>query len=268
MTTPLMQAVKDVVLSAGPLIRDAFLAPNRPAYTLKGQQDYLTETDLAVEQFVRHKIAQRFPQDSVLGEEGGGRTDTERLWIVDPIDGTANFARNIAHFCVSLGVMVNGALEAGAIYDPMRDELFLAGRGQGAWLNGRRLQVSHISALPQSSAEIGWSSRKPLDGYLNLVSRTMQAGCAVRRAGSGALGLAYVSAGRIECYAEQHINAWDVAAGLLLVSEAGGRVNNFWATDGLHHGNAVLASNALLADRFSHLTGIAWGESPAKPDSR
>ena len=259
MTTPLMQAVKEVVLSAGPLIRDAFLAPDRPAYTLKGQQDYLTETDLAVEQFVRQQITQRFPQDSVLGEEGGGQIDAERLWIVDPIDGTANFARNIAHFCISLGVMVHGQLEAGAIYDPMRDELFLAGRGQGAWLNGRPLRVSNIDALTTASAEIGWSSRKPVDGYLDLVSRTMHAGCAVRRAGSGALGLAYVSAGRIECYAEQHINAWDVAAGLLLVTEAGGRVNDFWANGGLRQGNAVLASNPLLADKFSALTGIPLG---------
>lgn len=259
MTTQLMQTVKEVVLSAGPLIRDAFLAPDRPAYTLKGQQDYLTETDLAVEQFVRQQIAQRFPQDSVLGEEGGGKTEVERLWIVDPIDGTANFARNIAHFCISLGVMVHGQLEAGAIYDPMRDELFLAGRGQGAWLNGRPLRVSNIDALTTASVEIGWSSRKPVDGYLDLVSRTMHAGCAVRRAGSGALGLAYVSAGRIECYAEQHINAWDVAAGLLLVTEAGGRINDFWANGGLRHGNAVLASNPLLADKFSALTGIPLG---------
>ena len=259
MTTQLMQSVKEVVLCAGPLIRDAFLAPDRPAYTLKGQQDYLTETDLAVEQFVREQITQRFPQDSVLGEEGGGRTDAERLWIVDPIDGTANFARNIAHFCISLGVMVHGQLEAGAIYDPMRDELFLAGRGQGAWLNGRPLRVSTIDTLTTASAEIGWSSRKPVDAYLDLVSRTMHTGCSVRRAGSGALGLAYVSAGRIECYAEQHINAWDVAAGLLLVTEAGGQVNDFWANGGLRQGNAVLASNPLLADKFSALTGIPLG---------
>ncbi len=237
-------------------MRDAFLAPDRPAYTLKGQQDYLTQTDIAVEQFVRNQIQQHFPQDSVLGEEGGGLTDAERLWIVDPIDGTANFARNIAHFCISLGVMEHGRLEAGAIYDPMRDELFLAGRGQGAWLNGRPLQVSNIDALTMASVEIGWSSRRPVDDYLDLVSRTMHAGCAVRRAGSGALGLAYVSAGRIECYAEQHINAWDVAAGLLLVTEAGGRVNNFWADEGLSQGNAVLASNPLLADKFSALTRI------------
>jgi len=154
-------------------------------------------------------------------------------------------------------VMVQGQLEAGAIYDPMRDELFLAGRGQGAWLNGRPLRVSTINTLTTASAEIGWSSRKPVDSYLDLVSRTMHTGCAVRRAGSGALGLAYVSAGRIECYAEQHINAWDVAAGLLLVTEAGGRINDFWANNGLRQGNAVLASNALLADSFSALTQIA-----------
>lgn len=256
MKTELMHSIETIVRLAGQLIRTAFNAPDRPAYTLKGQQDYLTETDVAVEQFVRDYINQHFPGDSILGEEGGGKTDAARLWIVDPIDGTANFARQIPHFCISLALMVNGQIEAGGIYDPLHDELFLAGRGQGAWLNGQQIQVSQTAALSAATVEIGWSTRTPVTDYLALTNSAAQAGCAVRRAGSGALGLAYVCAGRIEAYAEQHINAWDVAAGLLLVTEAGGRINDFWAHDGLGKGNAVLATNQALADHVSALTGM------------
>ena len=255
--TELMRAIEEVVRAAGDLMRTAFNAPERPAYSLKGQQDYLTVTDGAVEQFVREQIAARFPGDAVLGEEAGGLLEGPRLWIVDPIDGTANFARQIPHFCISLGLMVDGQMEAGAIYEPMHDELYIAERGKGAWLNGKPMRVSTIADLKASTVEVGWSTRIPVDTYLAMAGKAAHAGCSVRRAGSGSLGLAYVAAGRTEAYAEPHINAWDVAAGLLLVNEAGGRINDFWAHDGLRIGNAVLVTNAALADAFSALTGIA-----------
>ena len=255
--TALMRAIEEIVRPAGDVMRRAFIAPDRPAYSLKGRQDYLTETDGAVEQFVRDQIARRFPGDSVLGEEGGGEVTGSRLWIVDPIDGTANFARQIPHFCISLGLMVNGVLEAGAIYEPMHDELFIAQRGKGAWLNGQPMRVSGVADITASTVEIGWSTRTPVDTYLDLIGNAARAGCSVRRAGSGSLGLAYVAAGRIEGYAEAHINSWDVAAGLLLVTEAGGRVNDFWAGDGVKNGNAVLATSGALATELSVLTSIA-----------
>lgn len=255
--TELMTSIEQIVRAAGAMMRTAFLAPDRPAYSLKGRQDYLTVTDGAVEQFVREQIASRFPGDGVLGEEAGGQVDGPRLWIVDPIDGTANFARQIPHFCISLGLMVDGQMQAGAIYEPMHDELYIAERGKGAWLNGKRMQVSPIADLHASTIEVGWSTRIPLDTYLDMAAKAAHAGCSVRRAGSGSLGLAYVAAGRTEGYAEAHINAWDVAAGLLLVTEAGGRINDFWAQDGVRVGNAVLVTNAALAVSFSQMTGIA-----------
>ena len=138
--TELMTSIEEIVRGAGDMMRHAFNAPERPAYSLKGQQDYLTVTDGAVEQFVRDQIASRFPGDGVLGEEAGGLVDGPRLWIVDPIDGTANFARQIPHFCISLGLMVDGRMEAGAIYEPMHDELYIAQRGRGAWLNGKSMR--------------------------------------------------------------------------------------------------------------------------------
>ncbi len=255
--TELMTAIEAIVRAAGDLMRIAFDAPQRPAYSLKGQQDYLTVTDGAVEQFVREQITTRFPGDGVLGEEAGGAMDGARLRIVDPIDGTANFARQIPHFCISLGLMVDGRIEAGAIYEPMHDELYIAQRGRGAWLNGKPMQVSNVAELTAATVEVGWSTRIPVSTYLEMAGKAAHAGCSVRRAGSGSLGLAYVAAGRTEGYAEPHINSWDVAAGLLLVTEAGGHVNDFWAHDGLRVGNPVLATNHALASALSNLTGIA-----------
>ncbi len=254
--TELTNTIERIVRAAGAMARDAFNAPDKPVYSLKGRQDYITVTDGAVERFIRAEIGKSFPSDAVLGEEDGGAVNGPRLWIVDPIDGTANFARQIPHFCISLGLLIDGRLEAGAIYEPMHDELFIAQRGQGAWCNGVRMQVSTVAELTAATVEIGWSARLPPAPYLALTQRGMEAGCSVRRAGSGALGLAYVAAGRCDAYAEAHINAWDVAAGLLLVEEAGGRVNDFWTTDALEQGNAVLATNALLAEGLSVLTGI------------
>jgi myo-inositol-1(or 4)-monophosphatase len=255
--TPEFKAIEEIVRAAGTMAREAYNDPRKPAYSLKGRQDYLTVTDGAVERFVRSEVERRFPGDAVLGEEDGGVVNSQRLWIVDPIDGTANFARQIPHFCISLGLMVDGKLETGAIYAPMHNELFIAQRGKGAFCNGARMQVSTQTELSAASVEIGWSTRMPTETYIGLIQRSMEAGCSVRRAGSGALGLAYVAAGRSEAYAEAHINAWDVAAGLLLVEEAGGRVNDFWANGGLSQGNAVLATNAALAGQLGVLTGIA-----------
>lgn len=252
----LLQSIEDIVRGAGTLMRDAFNAPDRPAYSLKGRQDYLTETDGAVERYVRAQIEKHFPGEAVLGEEDGGDVTAKRLWIVDPIDGTANFARQMPHFCISLGLLVDGVLEAGAIYAPMADELFIAQRGQGAWCNGKRMQVSPVANMTESSIEIGWSARQPASVFMHYVQHAMDAGCSVRRAGSGALGLAYVAAGRSEAYVEGHINAWDVAAGLLLVTEAGGHVNHFWTPNAVSQGNAVLATNAALGKEISVLTGI------------
>ncbi len=251
--TELMTAISDIVRAAGKVTRKAFTATDKPAYSLKGRQDYLTATDGAVELFVRQAIEQRFHGDAVLGEEGGGSVDGKRLWIVDPIDGTANFARQIPHYCISLGLLVDGQLLAGAIYEPSHDELFVAERGQGAWLNGQRMQVSGVSEVTAGTVEIGWSTRIPVQTYLDMVGRAAHAGCSVRRGGSGALGLAYVAAGRIEAYAEAHINSWDVAGALLLITEAGGRVNDFWTPGAIANGNPVLASNGALAGAMQDL---------------
>ncbi|MFO1151376.1 MAG: inositol monophosphatase family protein [Alsobacter sp.] len=226
------------------------------AFSMKGHQDYLTEVDGEVEALVRARLASAFPQDGFIGEEGGGEA-SDKAWVIDPIDGTANFARGIGHFCVSIGYVAEGASRVGVIYEPSRDELFAAATGLGATLNGAPIRVSAVSDIRQSSVECGWSMRRPIGDWVALVDRVSATGAGIYRSGSGALGLAYVAAGRLEAYCELHINAWDVAAGLVLVTEAGGRTNDFYAGGGLQAGNPVLATNGALAEAIATVTGIA-----------
>lgn len=245
---------------AGRLAREAGLlahrAFGRSATASKGRHDVVTAMDAEVERHVRAAIVRAFPGDAVLGEEEGGAAGGERLWIVDPIDGTANYARGIPHYCVSIGYLEHGRPRIGAIYDPPHDALYLGGLGRGAFLNGTRIAVSDCADFGAATVECGWSTRRSADDYVALVARVLAAGGAVRRAGSGALGLADVAAGRTEGYAELHINSWDCAAGIVLVHEAGGRTNDFFAGDGITRGNALVATNAALCATVADVVGI------------
>jgi myo-inositol-1(or 4)-monophosphatase len=216
-------------------------------YKLKGHQDYWTAADGEVEKLIVSRLSDAFPEDTFFGEEGGGRFSPE-VWVIDPIDGTANFARGIAHFCISIAFLREGRMTVGVLYEPMRDELFAALAGQGATCNGRPMRVSGITDIRNATVELGWSMRRPIKQYVKLVDQLTSTGAGFRRAGSGALGIAYVAAGRAEGYAELHINSWDALAALLMVQEAGGWTNDFLANDGLAHGNPVLAATPALKD--------------------
>lgn len=247
---------------AGHMAHAAF---GSPSISLKGRHDEVTAMDSAVERFIRAAIGKAYPGEGVLGEEDGaseGVAAAARVWIIDPIDGTANYARSIAHYCVSIGCVENGVPIVGALHDPSHERLYFAERGHGAWMSegsgeARRLAVSPVASLDKATVECGWSLRRPQADYLDMVKRVLDAGCSFRRSGSGALGLADVAAGRVEGYCELHINSWDCAAGLLLVSEAGGRINDFFAGAGLLEGNPLLATNGALAGPLAAATGIA-----------
>ena len=238
---------KTLARDAGRLAHSAF---GRSATSMKGRHDVLTEMDGEVERFIRAAIASRYPDDALIGEEEGGHGG-ERVWLIDPIDGTANFARGIPHYCVSIGYLEARVPTVGVLYDPSHDWLYSAERGGGAWLNGERMAVSPCADLAAATVECGWSTRRPAADYLALIGRVMGAGCAMRRVGSGALGLADVAAGRVEAYCELHINAWDCAAGILLVREAGGQTNDFFAGHGLTDGNPLIATNHALQGALS-----------------
>jgi myo-inositol-1(or 4)-monophosphatase len=229
--------------------------------TLKGRHDVVTAMDREVERFIRAAIGKRYPLDAVIGEEEGGGAG-DHLWLIDPIDGTANYARGLPRYCVSIGYLERGIPRLGAIYDPSHDWLYAAARGEGAWRDGERLAVSPVADISAATVECGWSTRRSASDYIDLLARVLDAGGAIRRAGSGALGLADVAAGRAEAYAELHINAWDCAAGIVLVNEAGGFTNDFFAGDGLRAGNPLIATNAALCGKLAAVIGIPTTEKP------
>jgi myo-inositol-1(or 4)-monophosphatase len=256
-----LEFCRDLAAAAGRLAHGAF---GSPSVSLKGRHDEVTAMDREVERYIRAAIGKAWPDDAVLGEEDGaseGIANAERIWIIDPIDGTANYARSIAHYCVSIGYVERGVPTVGALHDPSHERLYYAERGGGAWMTegaapARRLAVSPVATLDGATVECGWSLRRPQATYLKMVDDVLSAGCAFRRAGSGALGLADVAAGRVEGYCELHINSWDCAAGVLLVTEAGGRVNDFFAGDGLLAGNPLLATNQALGEQIAGVVGI------------
>jgi myo-inositol-1(or 4)-monophosphatase len=222
----------------------------------KSALDFATEADRAVERLVIERLGKRFG-DGVLGEEYGAQQEAvDRLWVVDPVDGTFNFMHGLPVWCVSLAFMLAGEIEIGIIYNPDGNEMFTARRGRGAFLDGAPIKVSagrHAAPL----VEVGHSNRVALARYLGLVGGVFGAGCEFRRLGSGALGLASVAAGRTDGYLELHINSWDVLAGMLLVREAGGWTNDFLAGDGLRGGNPIVACTPELRGT---LAGLLAGE--------
>jgi myo-inositol-1(or 4)-monophosphatase len=250
---------KEIALSAGKLALEGFERQSQRGAHIgsKGPQDFLTETDGAVEAHLRARLKDAFPEDDFLGEETGGTVTSGHVWVVDPIDGTANFARGIPHFCISIAFVVDGVIEIGVIGAPAMDELYFARRGAGATRNGRPISTAETHNFDAACVELGWSNRVPQRQYLSVLTGMLNAGANVRRGASGALGLAYVADGRSDGYLELHMNSWDCLAGLLLVQEAGGSTCDFLgAGSALSEGAPVLAAAPALAARLSAISDI------------
>jgi myo-inositol-1(or 4)-monophosphatase len=257
-------ALADITREAAELARRLYSNPQ--GVKLKGKQDYITAADGELERLIVGRIGERFPKDAVLGEEGGAQGQGDALWIIDPIDGTANFAHRIPHFSISIGFLSGGDPKLGTIAAPMYGEVYRARRGRGAFCNERRMKVAEPADIDRAIVELGWSVRRPARAYTALLERVLASGATFLRAGSGALGLAYVADGRTHGYCELHINAWDVAAGLLLVQEAGGWTNDFFAGDALAKGNPVLACAPGLKEALVAITGV--GQANEKLERR
>jgi myo-inositol-1(or 4)-monophosphatase len=217
--------------------------------TLKGALNPVTDADYAAETLIRAGIVECFPDHAIQGEEQGETPSPGPIrWIVDPLDGTVNYAHNFPHFAVSIAVADRGGVQVGVVYDPTRDELFIARRGQPAYRNGVRLQVSATTVLQQSLLATGFPYDRHINAdnnhrefaALNLISQ------GVRRAGSAALDLAYVASGRLDAFWEQGLSPWDVAAGALLVTCAGGTVSTYSGAPFDGFGPQIVASNGPL----------------------
>lgn len=228
----------------------------RDALTIdrKGAQDLVSEADRACEDLIVAGLSGAFPDDGLLGEERGLRKAGEGpVWIIDPIDGTHNFLTGIPFWCLSVGLAIGGEAVLGVIYHPATGELFTAKKGGGAFVNGVPMRVTGESDLTRARVGLGFSFRRPVADHLRTVGNLLGAGCEYTRLGSGALGLAYVAAGRLDGFWEHHINSWDVAAGLALVREAGGWTSDFFAGEGLMKGNSVLAATPALVEPLKPL---------------
>jgi len=239
------RAAESFAREAGRLAIALRADPRGLEVTLKGPQDVVTTADGAVERSIVAALSAAFPDDTFLAEEGGG-TAGDRCWVIDPIDGTANFARGLPHWCVTIAFVAAGRTEVGVIYDPNGDLLYSARRGMGARRNAVPIRVSVTDDPARAYVDIGYSRRTGIDDFARIMTRLLERGVNVTQGGSAALGLARVADGRLDGYAERHLYAWDALAGLLLVEEAGGRVNAFLEGSGLTKGNETMAATPAL----------------------
>ncbi|MET1253867.1 inositol monophosphatase family protein [Aliikangiella maris] len=211
----------------------------------KSSNDFVTNVDEAAEKLIIDTIAQAYPDHSFLGEESGHSGSGEYRWIIDPIDGTTNYIRKVPHWCISIACTYRGRSEVAVIYDPIREELFTAVKGRGAQLNDKRIRVSQTNGLEHSLLATGFPFRHPqkLAEYNRIFNQLFPHCADMRRGGSAALDLAYVAAGRFDGFWEFGLNEWDIAAGTLLVTEAGGIVSDFSGNPNYQNSNSLLAAN-------------------------
>ena len=253
---------EEIAREAGSLLRSFY--DRGVAMEYKGDVDLVTEADRASEALIVSRLNAAFPAHGIYGEEGTREgLAREYRWYVDPLDGTTNFAHGFPVFCVVLGLErrapglpanEDGQMIAGVIYDPLRDELFSAEQGKGAWLNGRRLHVSKTATLQEALTSTGFPSHKRhRSPNVHLYHEITLRSHGVRRPGSAALDLAYVASGRLDGYWEFNLNPWDTSAGYLLVEEAGGKVTHFDGSPFTLDSREVLATNGLIHAEVQHI---------------
>lgn len=247
-----------VVREAGQMALDRYRRRETLTIERKGRQDFVSEADKACEEFVASALLKAFPEDAFLGEEGGLQNEGGAAsWIIDPIDGTSNFIAGIPIWCVSLGLVIGQQAMLGIVYNPATEELYAARAGEGAFLNGQRIRVSNVRRLDEARMGLGFSYRRPVQDHVKAVSACLEASCEYTRFGSGALGMAFAADGRLDGYYEVHINSWDVAAGLVLVSEAGGWCSDYFGvSDAFTQGNVILATTPGLVEPLRKLLAV------------
>jgi myo-inositol-1(or 4)-monophosphatase len=225
--------------------------------SVKSAGDFVSKADIAAEAILKEELLTARPTYGWLAEEGGAIAgeDPTRRWIVDPLDGTTNFLHGLPHWAVSVGLEHKGEIVAGVILDAAKDELFFAEKGQGAWLNDTRLRVSGRKRLIESvfSTGLPFGGRSDLPDTLQELARVMPSCAGVRRWGAAALDMAYVAAGRYEGYWERRLNAWDIAAGVVIVREAGGLVQPLTTDANMIEDGEVICANGLIFDSFAKL---------------
>jgi myo-inositol-1(or 4)-monophosphatase len=253
-----------------PLLNVAVMAARRAGSTLikkmvnldklkveqKAHNDFVSDADRAAEKAVIDCIHKHYPDHAILAEESGASGESDTVWIIDPLDGTTNYLHSFPVFAVSIGVQVKGRMEHGVVYDPMRQELFTASRGEGAQLDGRRIRVSGQSDLSRALIGTGFPFReKDMDigPYMTALTKTIKNTAGIRRAGAAALDMVYVAAGRLDAYFETNLQSWDLAAGSLIVREAGGIVSGLDGSENFLDTGHVLTGTPRIYRDFAKL---------------
>ncbi len=237
----------ELALGAGDILKKNF--DKKHQVNFKGRIDLVTETDLKSERYIVSLINKKYPDHSILAEEGSGKNEsTEFRWIIDPLDGTVNYAHGFPIYCVSIALEYKGKILTGAVYDPERDELFRATKGMGAYLNKKKIHVSEESNLERALLATGFSYTVGTDkkNNLGLFARMVKKAQAVRRPGSAAIDLCWLAAGRIDGFWELYLHPWDTAAALVIVEEAGGKVTGIKGNKYSVFNDDILAANNRL----------------------
>ena len=246
-----LETAIDLCRAAGDILN--YYADRDKLVEFKGHANLVTIADKRSEELIIGGILSRYPSHSILAEESGATQSGAAVkWIIDPLDGTTNFAHGYPFYCVSIAVEEKGEIVCGAVYDPVREEMFSAARGAGAYRNGERLKVSNVDRLSQALLITGfpYNFRERLDTVIRQFGKFLVASQAVRRGGSAALDLCYVASGRLDGFWELYLQPWDTAAGHVILEEAGGRVTDFKGGPFSIYNKETLASNGLLHDEM------------------
>lgn len=250
-----------VCKEAGTLAAGYFADRSTLVVDQKGAQDWVSEADKNVETFIRQRISEHWPEDGVFGEEHGaaqGRSGFD--WVIDPIDGTTNFVNGIPAWTIVLAGVSEGRTQVGVIHDPSVSETYVAVRGGGATLNGADMRVASGVALEDGTVSVGYSNRVETRNIVPVVAELVERGAMFHRNASGALSIAYVAAGRLLGYVEEHMNAWDCLAGQLLVEEAGGGVEVQDADEMIRDGGRVIVGTPGVFETLLSIAENAWSK--------
>ena len=242
---PMLNTAVKAARRAGSIINRASLDIDLLTIKHKSNNDYVSEVDGAAEQAIIEILLEAYPNHAILAEESGSQGDSEYQWVIDPLDGTTNFLHGFQQYAVSIALLHKGALAHAVVYDPSRNDLFTASRGKGAFLNDRRLRVSKHIYLKDALIGTGFPFRDftHLDAYMAMFRDIIQKTSGIRRPGSAALDLAYTAAGRLDGFWEIGLSPWDIAAGCLLVQEAGGLVGDFQGNETYMQSGNIVAGN-------------------------
>ncbi len=264
MTHPVLNVAIEAAYAAGEIMRRQMQHVEAIPVERKARHDYVSDVDRACEAEIVRQIKRYYPDHAFLCEEGGATGDNEAVWIIDPLDGTSNFLHGLPHFAVSIAQQVNGRTQHAVVYDPIRDELFNASRGSGAYLNNKRMRVSARISLEGAilATAFPFRSRDKLQVYGRIFQSVFAKVEDFRRAGTASLDLAWVAAGRMDGFFEIGLKPWDVAAGALLVREAGGVVLDFEGNDAVEEAGTIIAAPYKIMTQLRQLIAGKW--KPAK----